>query len=108
MVLIMGVSGCGKTTIGTLLGLRTGWPFMDADDLHPASNVSKMKQGIPLTDADRWPWLDEVAAWISRQVQLGDPGVMACSALRRPYLDPLRRADANLPVASLPADRPIL
>jgi carbohydrate kinase (thermoresistant glucokinase family) len=108
IVLIMGVSGCGKTTIGTLLGLRTGWPFMDADDLHPASNVSKMKQGIPLTDADRWPWLDEVAAWISRQVQLGEPGVVACSALKRRYRDLLRRADANLRVVYLRGDRAIL
>jgi gluconokinase len=108
VVLVMGVSGCGKTTVGTLLGLRTGWPFMDADDLHPASNVRKMKHGIPLTDADRWPWLDEVAAWISQRVQLGEPGVVACSALKRRYRDVLRRADPNLRVVYLRGDRELL
>jgi gluconokinase len=108
VVLIMGVSGCGKTTIGTLLGHRTGWPFMDADDLHPASNVAKMQRGIPLTDEDRWPWLDKVAAWISQRVRAGEPGVVACSALKRRYRDVLRRADPSLRVAYLRGSRAIL
>lgn len=108
IVLIMGVSGCGKSTIGTLLGHRMGWPFLDADDLHPAENVAKMQRGVPLTDADRWPWLDLVAAWIADRANAGRPGVVGCSALKRSYRDLLRRADPRLRVVYLWGDREIL
>ncbi len=85
----MGVSGSGKTTIGALLAGRLGWAFEDGDDLHPASNVAKMAGGTPLTDADRWPWLDAIAAWIDGLRVAGNQGVVTCSALKRVYRDRL-------------------
>ena len=84
----MGVSGSGKTTVGTALAGRLGVEFADADDLHPAANVAKMSRGEPLTDEDRWPWLDAVAAWLAAHPD----AVMSCSALRRRYRDRLRAA----------------
>lgn len=89
IVVVMGVSGAGKTTIGRALATALGWPFVDADDLHPAANVDKMRRGEPLDDADRAPWLAAVAA---RMRSLGD-GVVACSALRARYRDALRVRD---------------
>jgi carbohydrate kinase (thermoresistant glucokinase family) len=85
ILIVMGVSGSGKTTIGKALAARLGWPFEEGDDLHPAANVAKMHADIPLTDADRWPWLDKVAAWIDGWRQAGSPGVITCSALKRSY-----------------------
>jgi gluconokinase len=108
VVLLMGVSGSGKTTIGQLLAARTGWPFLDADDLHPASNVVKMQAGIPLTDEDRWPWLQLVAAWIAQQAKAGQCGIVGCSALKRPYRDLLRQGDPMLRVVYLHGDRAAL
>lgn len=84
-LVVMGVSGCGKTTVGALLAARLQVPFVDGDSLHPQSNVDKMRAGIPLTDADRAPWLDRVGATLA---QAGDAGiVVACSALKRVYRD---------------------
>ncbi len=93
----MGVSGSGKTTIAALLAGGLGWNFADGDDLHPAANVAKMKSGTPLTDEDRWPWLDIIAAWIDT-ARAGRPGVVTCSALKRVYRDRLLagRADVRL------------
>ncbi len=88
-VIIMGVSGCGKSTIGALLASRLRWEFEDADWLHPAANVDKMHNGIPLTDEDRWPWLAAIAAWIDRSLHSGGGAVVACSALKRRYRDVL-------------------
>ena len=85
ILLIMGVSGAGKTTIAKILAARLGWPFEEGDDLHPQANIDKMKAGIPLTDADRQPWLAQVAAWIDRQRASGEPGIITCSALKRSY-----------------------
>ena len=98
VVIFMGVSGCGKSTIGALLAARVRWEFEDADWLHPAANVEKMHSGIPLTDEDRWPWLDAVAAWIDRCRHSRRHGVVACSALKRRYRDILigDRADVRL------------
>src|SRR4026207_2254858 len=98
VVIVMGVSGCGKSTIGALLALRLRWGFEDADWFHPASNIDKMHAGIPLTDEDRWPWLDAVAAWIDQTRRSGGHGVIACSALKRRYRDVLigNRADVRL------------
>jgi carbohydrate kinase (thermoresistant glucokinase family) len=81
----MGVSGSGKTTIAKALAARLGWQFQEGDELHPAANVAKMHAHIPLTDADRRPWLDKVAAFIDGWRQAGSPGVITCSALRRSY-----------------------
>lgn len=87
-IVIMGVSGCGKSSVGAALGERLGIPYRDGDDLHPAANVEKMRAGIPLSDADRWPWLDRVA-----QVLHDDaPVIVGCSALRRAYRDRIRSA----------------
>ena len=87
-VVVMGVSGCGKTTIGDLVARELGVPFLDGDSLHPVENVAKMAAGTPLTDEDRWPWLATVGA---RLANAGDGGmVLACSALRRSYRDAIR------------------
>ena len=98
VMIVMGVSGCGKSTIGALLARRLRWEFEDADWLHPASNVDKMHDGIPLTDDDRRPWLDAVAAWIDKTRRSGEHAVVACSALKRRYRDILigARADVRL------------
>ncbi|MFP8906466.1 gluconokinase [Streptomyces atacamensis] len=86
----MGVSGSGKTTVGTALAERLGVPYAEADDFHPPENVAKMASGVPLTDEDRAPWLDAIAAWL--KAQEGEGGVVTCSALKRVYRDRLRRA----------------
>ncbi len=89
VILLMGVSGSGKTTVGRLLASQMGWEFADGDDYHPAANVQKMRNGIPLTDADRAPWLrtlrDLVAGWIAA----GKNAVLACSALKGSYREEL-------------------
>jgi gluconokinase len=83
----MGVSGVGKSTVGALLAERLGVPFADADEFHPPANIAKMSAGVPLTDADRWPWLDAIGAWMDQHATTG--GVVTCSALRRVYRDRL-------------------
>lgn len=85
ILLLMGVSGAGKTTVARELAKRLGWAFEEGDDLHPDANIRKMRAGIPLTDADRQPWLAAVAAWIDRQRAAGLPGLITCSALKRAY-----------------------
>jgi carbohydrate kinase (thermoresistant glucokinase family) len=82
-VVVMGVAGSGKTTVGRALAARLGWPFKDGDELHPPANIAKMKRGEPLDDADRAPYLANVAAWIDELA--GKPGVVTCSALKRAY-----------------------
>jgi ribose 5-phosphate isomerase A len=85
VLVIMGVSGAGKTTIAQELVARLGWPFEEGDALHPEANIAKMHDGIPLTDADREPWLENVAAWIDGQRTQKKPGIITCSALKRSY-----------------------
>lgn len=99
-IVVAGVSGSGKSTVGAALAERLGVPFCDGDDLHPPANIAKMRAGTPLTDGDRWPWLDLVGAWLADR----DAGVVACSALRRPYRDRLRRAVPELDVLLLDGD----
>jgi carbohydrate kinase (thermoresistant glucokinase family) len=98
VLVVMGVSGSGKSTIGSLLALRLHWEFEDGDWFHPAANIEKMHKGIPLTDDDRWPWLAAIAAWIDRTRRNGGHGIVACSALKRRYPDVLigDRADVRL------------
>jgi gluconokinase len=91
VVLVMGVSGSGKTTIGAMLAGRLHWPYAEADAFHPAANIEKMAAGHPLTDADRLPWLRAIGAWIDEQLASGQSGVVTCSALKRSYRDLLRR-----------------
>ena len=92
IVVVMGVCGCGKSTVGEALAASLGWPFLDADDFHPAANVEKMAQGTPLTDEDRWPWLDRIAAELSTILAHGGHAVLACSALKASYRARLARA----------------
>jgi gluconokinase len=92
-VVIMGVSGCGKSSVGEGLAARLGIPYRDGDDLHPPANVEKMRAGTPLTNDDRWPWLDRVAEVLATEA----PVMVGCSALRRAYRDRLR-AGAGGPV----------
>jgi gluconokinase len=89
ILMVAGVSGSGKTTVGALLAGRLGWPFADADAFHPAANIAKMVAGIPLTDADRQPWLDAITAWMDERIARGAPAVVTCSALKRAYRDDL-------------------
>ncbi|HZR68451.1 MAG TPA: gluconokinase [Burkholderiales bacterium] len=98
VAIVMGVSGSGKTTIGTLLAGRLHWDYEDADWFHPPANIDKMHGGIALTDEDRWPWLRAIAAWIEQTRTAGGHGVVACSALKRRYRDILvaNRADVRL------------
>ena len=85
IVVVMGVTGCGKTTVGAALAQRMGWRFLDADDFHPPANVAKMAAGTPLADEDRWPWLDRLAAELRAIEQSGGSAVLACSALKESY-----------------------
>ena len=87
IVVVMGVSGCGKTTVSALLAAMLGWRYREGDDLHPPENVEKMRGGTPLTDADRLPWLHKIAAEIAGWQARGEPGVLTCSALKRSYRD---------------------
>jgi gluconokinase len=90
IVIIFGVSGAGKTTVGKLLAGELGWNFIEADDFHTAANIEKMRSGRPLTDEDRWPWLERLREEIKRLVAAGENAVLACSALKRAYRDRLR------------------
>lgn len=85
VVLLMGVSGCGKSTTGRNLSQALGWPYRDADEFHPEANVAKMRAGIALSDEDRWPWLDAIGAWIDDRRQAAAPAIVSCSALKRIY-----------------------
>jgi gluconokinase len=91
-VVVMGVSGSGKTTVAERLAGKLGWRFIEGDRLHPPANVEKMRQGIPLTDADRAPWLDRIGEELKRWAAEGQSGVMTCSALKRAYRDRIRSA----------------
>jgi gluconokinase len=94
-IVVMGVSGSGKSTVGAALAQRLRVPFADADDFHPPANIAKMTAGDPLNDDDRYPWLEAIGEWLAQRCEHG--GVMSCSALKRKYRDPLRRhcADAE-------------
>lgn len=90
VLVIMGVVGSGKTTVGRLLAKQLGWEFADADDYHSSANIEKIRHGIALTDADRAPWLERLRAEIARWISTGENAVLACSALKRSYRDELR------------------
>lgn len=92
----MGVSGCGKSTVGVILASRLGWPFEEGDALHPRANVEKMAAGHPLTDVDRWPWLAKVADWIDERLEAGENGLITCSALKRSYREMINRRGSGV------------
>lgn len=105
VILVAGVSGSGKTTIGALLAERLGWEYAEADAFHSEANVAKMRAGHPLTDADRLPWLRAIAAWIADRLATGRPGVVTCSALKRRYRDLLAGGHAGVRLVLLEGDR---
>ncbi|SOC86497.1 shikimate kinase [Curtobacterium sp. 314Chir4.1] len=90
VLVVMGVSGSGKSTVAAMVAEQLGWDFAEGDAMHPQANVDKMHAGTPLTDDDRWPWLDVIASWIRGHLDAGTPGVVTCSALKRSYRDVLR------------------
>ncbi|MCB4822052.1 gluconokinase [Roseicella aerolata] len=104
LVLVMGVSGAGKSTVGSLLARRLAVPFADADAFHPPANIAKMSRGEPLTDDDRWPWLDAIGAWVDARAAAGEGGVVTCSALKRVYRDRLRQGRPALRLLHLAGD----
>jgi carbohydrate kinase (thermoresistant glucokinase family) len=89
IVIVAGVSGSGKSTVGTLVANMLRWPFADGDSFHSEANLTKMRSGVPLTDEDRAPWLRAIDDWMDAQIAAGQSGVMACSALKRAYRDTL-------------------
>jgi gluconokinase len=95
-IVVMGVSGTGKTTVAQHLVQRLGWQFAEGDTFHPAVNVDKMRRGIALDDDDRWPWLESLADWIGTRESAGENAVVTCSALRRTYRDVLRRGHPSV------------
>jgi gluconokinase len=108
LIVIMGVSGSGKSTLGEALATVLGWDFKEGDDLHSSASIAKMQAGIALDDADREPWLDGIAHWMSMQDQRGRNGVVSCSALRRRYRDRLRAVDADVRFVYLRVSRKAL
>ncbi|WP_416984203.1 gluconokinase [Streptomyces sp. T028] len=106
VVAVMGVAGTGKTTIGPLLAARLGVPYAEGDDFHPQANIAKMSAGVPLEDADRWPWLDAIGAWAHGRAGAG--GVVSCSALKRSYRDRLRATAPGLVFVHLAGDRALI
>ena len=103
-LVVMGVSGSGKSTVATTLVARLGWEFAEGDDFHPPANVEKMRAGHPLDDDDRWPWLRSLAAWIGEHEQAGKSAVVTCSALKRSYRDLLRDGHPSVWFAHVTAD----
>jgi gluconokinase len=108
VIVVMGVSGSGKSTIASMLAHRLHWIYEDGDWFHPESNVEKMHHGEPLTDADRWPWLRAIAAWIDKTRQAGSHGVVACSALKRAYRDILVGPRRDVRIVFLKGDRELI
>jgi gluconokinase len=108
IVILAGVAGSGKSTVGRILATRMGWTYEDSDLLHSALQIAKMASGQPLTDADRWPWLRTVASWMDQQIEAGTSAVLACSALKRSYRDYLRRGRPSVEIVLLDVDQATL
>ena len=104
VVIIFGVSGAGKTTVGKLVAERLGWIFLDADDFHSPENIEKMKRGVPLREADRKPWLETLRQRIAQSLRKKENAILACSALKRAYRNELR-IDSNIVFVFLRGDR---
>jgi carbohydrate kinase (thermoresistant glucokinase family) len=105
VLVLMGVSGCGKTTVAAILAGRLGWPFEEGDALHPPANIEKMKAGHPLADADRAPWLEKVADWVDGRLDAGGCGIITCSALKRAYREAINRRGAGVEFVYLHGSR---
>ncbi|MCI9890052.1 gluconokinase [Micrococcales bacterium 31B] len=107
-VVVMGVAGCGKSSIALAIAEHLEWPFAEADALHPQANIDKMSAGIPLTDDDRWPWLGIIREWMSEQARAGRSTVVTCSALRVAYRDVLREAEGRVRFVHLAGTRELI
>ncbi len=107
-LVVMGVSGCGKSTVAAMLAGRLHWAYIEGDDLHPPANVEKMHAGTPLTDADRAPWLDAIANEVFGLLAVGQSCVVTCSALKRRYRDAITRGDARVRFVYLHGDRELI
>ena len=108
VIVLMGVSGCGKSTTGATLSQRLGWPFRDADSFHPPANVEKMRRGVPLTDEDRWPWLAAIARWIDERCAAGERGIVSCSALKHAYRSRIVGTRRDVRLVYLRGDMPLI
>lgn len=108
VVLVMGVAGAGKSTLGARLAEELGWDFLDGDDLHPAANIAKMAAGVPLTDADRAPWFTAIGQRIDGWAASGTPGVVASSALKQAYREGLRAGRPQIELVYLCGERELL
>jgi gluconokinase len=108
ILIVAGVSGSGKSTVGSMLADRLHWRFADGDDFHPAANIAKMRLGIPLTDNDRWPWLQAIGAWMDQRIAQGESVVIACSALKRSYRNVLLTGRPDALLVFLTEDREVL
>ena len=107
-VVVMGVSGCGKSTIARALHERLGWEFAEGDEYHPAANVAKMASGRPLMDEDRWPWLRTLADWTRERDERGESTILSCSSLKRSYRDLLREGGPGTYFVHMHGDKGIL
>lgn len=107
-LVVMGVSGSGKSTVADQLASRLAWTYEDGDRFHPASNVAKMHAGHPLTDEDRWPWLKAIAGEIDRVCMAGEHAVIACSALKRAYRDVLVHGRSDVRIVFLKGTQPLI
>lgn len=108
ILIVAGVAGSGKTTVGTLLAGRLRWRFADADTFHPEANVAKMHAGTPLTDADRQPWLQAITGWMDERIAAGQSAVVTCSALKRAYRDRLLAGRPTATMVFLQVNREVL
>ncbi|MCP2334943.1 gluconokinase [Actinomadura rupiterrae] len=108
IVMVMGVAGSGKTTVGRLVAEELDWDFADADQFHPESNIAKMASGQELTDLDREPWLHKIRGWIDEHREFGTPGVVTCSALRRIYREELTEGRPEVLPVFLDGDRDLI
>jgi gluconokinase len=107
-IVLMGVAASGKSSVLAELAERLGWATLEGDSLHPAENIAKMAAGIPLTDDDRWPWLEAISAWIAAREQARQGSIVSCSALRRSYRDTLRRGHPWIWFVHLEVPREVL
>jgi len=108
VIVVMGVEGSGKTTIGSVLARRLGWPLEEGDALHPPATVARMRAGHPLTDADRRPWLEAVTAWVEARLDAGENGVITCSALKRAYREMIDRRGRGVMFVFLRGSRELI
>ena len=108
IIILMGVSGCGKTTVGKKLAGQLGWIFQEGDALHSEKNIEKMSCGVPLSDIDRKPWLHSISQWIDSRCQSGTNGVISCSALKKSYRRVLTKNQSNIHLVYLQGTKELL